>query len=211
VPRRLGTSTRARGHRRDGPRPGASPDPSGPVSRPTDPSRGGRPVAAFGIWDGAAGAPGAARFACKDSPVTSDQQAVVAVRPRVTTGSAKPATQESLRWPLGAHGDAHARTCVARRSRVAADSTAPNLRQVHLNYAEPGEQGFDVQPGSSGPASPPVRTCSHYPAARTCVLDPGRSSRSPACATGAQRNPSSRACSMLFVDAAACGRGRCWM
>ena len=55
---------------------------------------------------------------------------------------------------LGAHGDVHAGTTVQHRSRVAADPTQPNLRQVHLIhaelFAELAEQGFDVQPGQLG-------------------------------------------------------------
>ncbi|MEM9177194.1 MAG: MOSC domain-containing protein [Myxococcota bacterium] len=55
---------------------------------------------------------------------------------------------------LGVEGDAHAGETVKHRSRVAADPTQPNLRQVHLI---PGElldeleaEGFDVFPGRLG-------------------------------------------------------------
>jgi MOSC domain-containing protein YiiM len=55
---------------------------------------------------------------------------------------------------LGVDGDAHAGVTVQHRSRVAADPTQPNLRQVHLMHAELfdelHEQGFDVRPGQLG-------------------------------------------------------------
>ncbi len=55
---------------------------------------------------------------------------------------------------LGVEGDAHAGRTVQHRSRVAADPTQPNLRQVHLMHAElfdeMREQGFDVRPGQLG-------------------------------------------------------------
>lgn len=55
---------------------------------------------------------------------------------------------------LGVAGDAHAGVTVKHRSRVAADPTQPNLRQVHLMHAELfdelREQGFDVCPGQLG-------------------------------------------------------------
>lgn len=55
---------------------------------------------------------------------------------------------------LGVQGDAHAGVTVQHRSRVAADPTQPNLRQVHLIHAELHaelhEQGFDVAPGQLG-------------------------------------------------------------
>lgn len=55
---------------------------------------------------------------------------------------------------LGVQGDAHAGVTVQHRSRVAADPTQPNLRQVHLLhselFAELREQGFDVAPGQLG-------------------------------------------------------------
>lgn len=51
---------------------------------------------------------------------------------------------------LGVEGDAHAGTTVQHRSRVKADPTAPNLRQVHLVMSEKlealVEQGFKVSP-----------------------------------------------------------------
>lgn len=55
---------------------------------------------------------------------------------------------------LGVEGDAHAGRTVQHRSRVRADPTAPNLRQVHLLaaelLAELALQGFDVAPGRLG-------------------------------------------------------------
>lgn len=55
---------------------------------------------------------------------------------------------------LGVEGDAHAGTTVKHRSRVRADPTAPNRRQVHLIHAELfGEvagKGFTVSPGDLG-------------------------------------------------------------
>ena len=55
---------------------------------------------------------------------------------------------------LGVANDAHAGTLVRHRSRVAADPTQPNLRQVHLIHAELFDElrpkGFDIQPGDLG-------------------------------------------------------------
>ncbi len=55
---------------------------------------------------------------------------------------------------LGVVGDAHHGAQVKHRSRVAADPTQPNLRQVHLLNAElferVGADGFDVGPGDLG-------------------------------------------------------------
>jgi MOSC domain-containing protein YiiM len=55
---------------------------------------------------------------------------------------------------LGVEGDAHNGVTVKHRSRVKADPTQPNLRQVHLIHSELHdklrEQGFDVQPGQMG-------------------------------------------------------------
>lgn len=50
---------------------------------------------------------------------------------------------------LGVEGDAHAGATVKHRSRVAADATQANLRQVHLLHAELLEE-LDVAPGSLG-------------------------------------------------------------
>lgn len=55
---------------------------------------------------------------------------------------------------IGVVGDAHAGAQVKHRSRVAADPTQPNLRQVHLMHAELFEElaakGYDVGPGNLG-------------------------------------------------------------
>jgi MOSC domain-containing protein YiiM len=55
---------------------------------------------------------------------------------------------------LGVEGDAHAGETVKHRSRVRADPTQPNLRQVHLLHQEMLDelrgQGFDLQPGDIG-------------------------------------------------------------
>ena len=55
---------------------------------------------------------------------------------------------------LGVEGDAHLGTTVQHRSRVAADPTQPNLRQVHLIHAELHTElqsrGFAVSAGQMG-------------------------------------------------------------
>jgi MOSC domain-containing protein YiiM len=55
---------------------------------------------------------------------------------------------------VGVEGDAHAGEKVRHRSRVAADPTQPNLRQVHLIHAELHDElraaGFDVAAGQMG-------------------------------------------------------------
>ncbi|MEM7323087.1 MAG: MOSC domain-containing protein [Actinomycetota bacterium] len=55
---------------------------------------------------------------------------------------------------IGVSGDAHAGARVRHRSRVAADPTQPNLRQVHLIHAELFElladRGFTVSAGDMG-------------------------------------------------------------
>lgn len=55
---------------------------------------------------------------------------------------------------LGVEGDAHAGVTVRHRSRVAADPTQPNLRQVHLIHTELFDElraaGFDVTAGQVG-------------------------------------------------------------
>lgn len=55
---------------------------------------------------------------------------------------------------LGVQGDAHAGETVRHRSRVRADPTQPNLRQVHLIHAEllgqVAADGFRVQPADLG-------------------------------------------------------------
>lgn len=54
----------------------------------------------------------------------------------------------------GVQGDAHAGSTVKHRSRVAADPTQPNLRQVHLIHTELFDElksaGFHVEPAMLG-------------------------------------------------------------
>lgn len=65
-------------------------------------------------------------------------------------------TVESLRLleGQGVEGDAHCGVTVQHRSRVAADPSQPNLRQVHLIHAELFAElraaGFAVKPGDLG-------------------------------------------------------------
>lgn len=65
-----------------------------------------------------------------------------------------PVGRVTLLAGLGVAQDAHAGVTVQHRSRVAADPTQPNLRQVHLMHAELfdelRDQGFDVHPGQLG-------------------------------------------------------------
>ena len=55
---------------------------------------------------------------------------------------------------LGIDGDAHSGVTVKHRSRVRADPTQPNLRQVHLIHSELFDelraQNFDIAPGDLG-------------------------------------------------------------
>lgn len=55
---------------------------------------------------------------------------------------------------LGVEGDAHAGETVQHLSRVCADHTQPNLRQVHLIHAELfdelADHGFSIVPGALG-------------------------------------------------------------
>ena len=68
--------------------------------------------------------------------------------------SKQPAESIRLIAGIGVDGDAHAGKTVKHRSRVAADPTQPNLRQVHLIHAELHDElrakGFDVRPGQIG-------------------------------------------------------------
>jgi MOSC domain-containing protein YiiM len=80
---------------------------------------------------------------------------VVAVSARATHNPSKD-NRESIRLVegLGVEGDAHAGEFVKHRSRVRADPTQPNLRQVHLIHSELHdelrERGFEVAPGVMG-------------------------------------------------------------
>lgn len=55
---------------------------------------------------------------------------------------------------MGVAGDAHFGATVQHRSRVAADPSQPNLRQVHLIQSELFDEllrdGFSVEPGELG-------------------------------------------------------------
>ncbi len=59
-----------------------------------------------------------------------------------------------LQAGLGVDGDAHLGETVKHRSRVAADPSQPNLRQVHLIHAELHDElqaaGFAISPGQMG-------------------------------------------------------------
>jgi len=80
---------------------------------------------------------------------------VVAVSRCATHSFSKP-NESSIRLlkGLGVEGDAHMGETVKHRSRVAADPTQPNLRQVHLIHAELLDElvaaGFNVAPGVMG-------------------------------------------------------------
>lgn len=85
----------------------------------------------------------------------SEQPVVVAVSRDAEHRFSKPVAEEIvLLAGLGVQGDAHAGASVQHRSRVAADPTRPNLRQVHLIqdelYAELRDSGFDVAAGQLG-------------------------------------------------------------
>ncbi len=85
----------------------------------------------------------------------TDQAVVVAVSRDGEHRFSKTVSDEIILLPgLGVQGDAHAGSTVQHRSRVAADPTQPNLRQVHLIHSELHvelcEQGFDVAPGQMG-------------------------------------------------------------
>lgn len=68
--------------------------------------------------------------------------------------SKQPAAEVELIAGLGVQGDVHQGARVQHRSRVAADPTQPNLRQIHLIHEElfdlAAEQGFQVAPGDLG-------------------------------------------------------------
>lgn len=87
--------------------------------------------------------------------MTHQQPEVIAVaRDGTHRFSKTPRPQITLLTGLGVQGDAHAGVAVQHRSRVRADPTQPNLRQVHLIHAELFEQvaadGFRVQPAELG-------------------------------------------------------------
>ncbi len=80
---------------------------------------------------------------------------VIAVSRDAVHRFSKPTVDEIvLLAGLGVEGDAHAGVTVQHRSRVAADPTQPNLRQVHLLQAELHDElrghGFAVGAGQLG-------------------------------------------------------------
>lgn len=88
-------------------------------------------------------------------PAGPDAGVVVAVsRSAQHTFSKLPVDGIQLLAGLGVEGDAHMGKTVKHRSRVRADPTEPNLRQVHLIHAELFDElnakGFDVAPGQLG-------------------------------------------------------------
>ena len=91
----------------------------------------------------------------EDGGVSSKRPTVMAVSRDGEHRFSKAGVEEiTLLSGLGVQGDAHAGVTVQHRSRVAADPTQPNLRQVHLIHAELlaelREQGFDVASGQLG-------------------------------------------------------------
>lgn len=70
------------------------------------------------------------------------------------TFTKQPTQQVRLIEGIGVEGDVHSGKTVKHRSRVRADPTQPNLRQVHLIaqelLAELANEGFDVSPGRLG-------------------------------------------------------------
>jgi MOSC domain-containing protein YiiM len=86
---------------------------------------------------------------------TPQHGVVMAVCRNATHAFSKP-TRESITLiaGLGVEGDAHMGVTVKHRSRVAADPTRPNLRQVHLISEELHDElrakGFRVAPGIMG-------------------------------------------------------------
>ncbi len=70
------------------------------------------------------------------------------------TFSKTPVTEVTVVKNLGIKGDAHYGTTVQHLSRVKADPTQPNLRQIHLIpselFDELKQQGFIINPGDLG-------------------------------------------------------------
>lgn len=80
---------------------------------------------------------------------------VVAVHSNASHTFSKPARESiTLLEGLGVEGDAHCGATVQHRSRVAADPSQPNLRQVHLIHEELFDElrasGHGVLPGELG-------------------------------------------------------------
>lgn len=93
---------------------------------------------------------------CQASLMDAHGDPRVAAVSRGRTHQFSKATAEviTLLTGLGVHGDAHAGVRVQHRSRVHADPTQPNLRQVHLIhdelFHELDDQGYDIGPGQLG-------------------------------------------------------------
>lgn len=80
---------------------------------------------------------------------------VVSVQVSATHTFSKPPREAiTLLEGLGVEGDAHCGATVKHRSRVRADPSQPNLRQVHLMHAELFDDlaaaGYEVRPGQLG-------------------------------------------------------------
>lgn len=80
---------------------------------------------------------------------------IVAVHSSASHGFSKRMRESiTLLEGLGVEGDAHCGATVQHRSRVEADPSQPNLRQVHLIHGELldalHENGFPVAPGELG-------------------------------------------------------------
>jgi MOSC domain-containing protein YiiM len=87
--------------------------------------------------------------------VVTDSGAVVSVhRDTQHRFSKQPSDDIRIIAGIGVEGDAHAGDRVQHLSRVRADPSQPNLRQVHLMHAELFEEvakkGFTVRPGDLG-------------------------------------------------------------
>lgn len=101
------------------------------------------------------GATSATPISAGDATVKPLTGTAIAVSRSATHTFVKP-TCESIRLVegLGVEGDAHLGKTVKHRSRVAADPTQPNLRQVHLIHselhAELRPKGYDILPGQMG-------------------------------------------------------------
>ena len=88
-------------------------------------------------------------------PKEGEAPSILALARSETYTFTKP-RQSSLRLleGLGVEGDVHSGKTVKHRSRMAADPTQPNLRQVHLIQSELFDEvrakGFEVSPGEIG-------------------------------------------------------------
>jgi hypothetical protein len=104
-----------------------------------------------------------------------------------------PAASINLIAGISVEGDAHSGRTVQHRSRVAADPTQPNLRQVHLMNAELfdelREKSSTFNPASSARTSPrQASTCSACRPARGRFSGRRPSLKSLGCATRACRS-----------------------